>query len=110
MFSSPSSKVIKTVGRKTFFAWDEDTVTSILHAQEIDRDDGEDMRVWSRFFAPSFTLQNVRQLESLEVERVEIPSDAVYYEWERTKDWSLRRNSREVVMVSRVRVQLLVKV
>lgn len=68
------------------------------------------MRVWSRFFAPSFTLQNVRQLESLEVERVEIPSDAVYYEWERTKDWSLRRNSREVVMVSRVRVQLLVKV
>ena len=86
MFSSPSSKVIKTVGRKTFFAWDEDTVTSILHAQEIDRDDGEDMRVWSRFFAPSFTLQNVRQLESLEVERVEIPSDAVYCEWERTKD------------------------
>ena len=68
------------------------------------------MRVWSRFFAPSLPLQNVRQLESLEVERVEIPSDAVYYEWERTKDWSLRRNSREVVMVSRVRVQLLVKV
>ena len=111
MFSSPS-KVIKTVGRKTFFAWDEDTVTSILHAQEIDRDDGEeDIRVVSLCpFAALSVVVVVSKLESLEVERVEIPSDAVYCEWERTKDWSLRRNSREVVMVSRVRVQLLVKV
>ena len=77
MFSSPS-KVIKTVGRKTFFAWDEDTVTSILHAQEIDDDGEEDIRVVSLCpFAALSVVVVVSKLESLEVERVQIPSDTV---------------------------------
>ena len=111
MFSSPSSKVIKTVGRKTFFAWDEDTVTSILHAQEIDRDDGEeDIRVVSLCpFAALSVVVVVSKLESLEVERVQIPLDTIYYEWERAGVVTASEQSL-VVMVSRVRVQLLVKV
>ena len=110
MFSSPSSKVIKTVGRKTFFAWDEDTVTSILHAQEIDDDGEEDIRVVSLCpFAALSVVVVVSKLESLEVERVQIPLDTIYYEWERAGVVTASEQSL-VVMVSRVRVQLLVKV
>lgn len=109
MFSSPS-KVIKTVGRKTFFAWDEDTVTSILHAQEIDDDGEEDIRVVSLCpFAALSVVVVVSKLESLEVERVQIPLDTIYYEWERAGVVTASEQSL-VVMVSRVRVQLLVKV
>jgi hypothetical protein len=108
--SSPSSKVIKTVGRKTFFAWDEDTVTSILHAQEIDDDGEEDIRVVSLCpFAALSVVVVVSKLESLEVERVQIPLDTIYYEWERAGVVTASEQSL-VVMVSRVRVQLLVKV
>jgi hypothetical protein len=110
LFSSPSSKVIKTVGRKTFFAWDEDTVTSILHAQEIDDDGEEDIRVVSLCpFAALSVVVVVSKLESLEVERVQIPLDTIYYEWERAGVVTASEQSL-VVMVSRVRVQLLVKV
>ena len=103
MFSSPS-KVIKTVGRKTFFAWDEDTVTSILHAQEIDDDGEEDIRVVSLCpFAALSVVVVVSKLESLEVERVQIPLDTIYYEWERAGVVTASEQSL-VVMVSRVRV------
>ena len=102
--SSPSSKVIKTVGRKTFFAWDEDTVTSILHAQEIDDDGEEDIRVVSLCpFAALSVVVVVSKLESLEVERVQIPLDTIYYEWERAGVVTASEQSL-VVMVSRVRV------
>ena len=102
--SSPSSKVIKTVGRKTFFAWDEDTVTSILHAQEIDDDGEEDIRVVSLCpFAALSVVVVVSKLESLEVELVQIPLDTIYYEWERAGVVTASEQSL-VVMVSRVRV------
>lgn len=51
----------------------------------------------------------VSKLESLEVERVQIPLDTIYYEWERAGVVTASEQSL-VVMVSRVRVQLLVKV
>ena len=101
MFSSPS-KVIKTVGRKTFFAWDEDTVTSILHAQEID-DDGEDMRVVS-LLCPFFA---VKECESIGVARGGTGADTLGYSLIRMGTHKRLVTVSEqslVVMVSRVRV------
>ena len=108
MFSSPS-KVIKTVGRKTFFAWDEDTVTSILHAQEID-DDGEDI-IRVSLLCPFFA---VKECESIGVARGGTGADTLGYRLIRMGTHkrlvTASEQSSLVVMVSRVRVQLLVKV